>query len=320
MPLVSVIMTAFNAMDTIDDSIVSILNQSFGDFELIIVNDGSTDKTPEIITEFDDARIVFINQKNQGPAIARNCAISKSTGKYIAILDSDDLALPQRLEKQVEFLNKHPDYVLIGSNALIIDRNSDDIHTSDMPLTWEEIETKFPFSSFYHSSVMYTSGAFKSCGGYHSEDKLYIFEDSWLWNKMKEYGKMANLSEPLIKYRLLPNSASASGKEAKLINKIFKETISENRISESNKRALSEIRNNINKVERERLYYLYIAKKLLWNNYYPSKSRANLEKAIKINPFRIFPYCLFIISFFPKKILLWFYRYKKSLKFNSKLS
>lgn len=312
MPLVSVIMTAFNAMDTIGDSIESVLTQSFSDFELIIVNDGSTDKTLEIITEFNDARLKIINQKNQGPAIARNCAISKSTGKYIAILDADDLALPQRLGKQVEFLNKHTDYVLIGSNALVIDKNNEHIYTSVLPLTWEEIKAKFPYSSFYHSSVMYTADAYKSCGGYHSEDRLYIFEDSWLWNKMKEFGKMANISDPLIKYRLLPGSASASGKEAKLINKIFKETIAENRISESNKIALSEIRNNINKVERERLYYLYIAKKLLWNNYYPSKSRANLEKAIKINPFRIFPYCLFIISFFPKEILLWFYRYKKS--------
>lgn len=309
MPLVSVIMTAFNAMDTIGDSIESVLNQSLIDFELIIVNDGSTDKTPEIITEFDDARIVFINQKNQGPAIARNCAISKSTGKYIAILDADDLALPQRLEKQVEFLNNHPDYVLIGSNALIIDKNSEYIHTSALPLTWEEIKSKFPLSSFYHSSVMFISDVFKSCGGYHSEDKLYIFEDSWLWNKMKEFGKMANLSEPLIKYRLLPNSASASGKEAKLINKIFKETIAENRISESNKIVLSEIRRNINQVERERLYYLHIAKKLLWNNYSPLKSRANLKSAIKIKPSKIFPYCLYIISFLPKEILLWFYKY-----------
>lgn len=311
MPLVSVVMTAYNASNTITESVKSVLDQTYNDFELIIINDGSTDNTKEIVSKIKDPRIVLIDLQNQGPSIARDIAVKKSKGKYIAILDSDDIALPDRLEKQVDYLNSHTDYVLVGSNAIIIDKNHEYIYTSALPLTWEEIKIEFPLSSFYHSSVMYTLDAYNLCGGYYSEEKLYIFEDSLLWNKMKEFGKMANIKEPLIKYRLLPDSASSSGKEARLIKKIFVQTVAENNLNESNKRILDNLRRNANPLERERNYYLYIAKKLLWNNPDPSRSRTNLGKAIKMKPFKIFPYCLIILSFLPKGILLWIYKRKK---------
>lgn len=312
MPLVSVIMTAYNARDTITDTINSILNQTFNDFELVIVNDGSTDNTKDIVLLLHDPRIVLIDQKNQGPSIARDNAIKKSIGKYIAILDSDDIALPDRLEKQVNFLNSHQDYVLVGSNAIIIDRYNEYIYTSALPLSWEEIEAEFPVGPFYHSSVMYTSNAYKKSGGYYTNYKLYIFEDCLLWNKMKEYGKMANIEEPLIKYRLLPDAASSkSGKEARIINNIFRETIIGNKLTESNKKILAEIKSNNNPVERERIYHLRIAKKFLWNNYFPSKSRENLKKAIKIRPFNLYPYCLFLMTLLPKEIVLQIYRHRK---------
>jgi len=312
MPVVSVIMAAFNAQDTIKDSINSILNQTFSDFELIIANDGSTDNTKEIVLSFIDPRIILIDMENKGPSIARDIAIKKSKGKYLAILDSDDIALPERLQKQVNFLENNKDYILVGSNAIILDRDENYVWTSTNPLTWEEIGKKFPYASFYHSSVMFTAEAYKLSGGYYTENKLYIFEDSLLWNKMKEFGKMSNIKEPLIKYRLSPDAASShSANDTKQINKIFEETIAGNEISEKNRIFLSGIKSKLNHLEKERNYHLLIAKKFLWNNQFPQKSRASLKKAIKINPFKIYPYFLFLITFFPSKITHWFYSLKK---------
>lgn len=314
MALVSVIMTAYNAQNTIFDSINSIISQTFSDFEFFLINDGSTDKTSEIIKQFKDPRIIYIDQENNGPSISRDRAIRKSNGKYIAILDADDIALPRRLEKQVDFLSRNEEYILVGSNAIIIDKNDNYIYTSSLATTWEEIKNVFPFAPFIHSSVMFTAQAYHDSGGYHVKDKLFIFEDSLLWNEMKNYGKMVNLEEPLVKYRLLPNAASAkSGKEAMLIKKIFLETISENRINEKNLKKLKEIKANRSSIERQRIYNLFLGRKLLFNNYTPIKSRQSILNAIRINPFRFSAYLLLMLTFLPKSLVLHIHKKYKSM-------
>jgi glycosyltransferase involved in cell wall biosynthesis len=306
-------MCAFNATETIRESIESIVNQTFTDFELIIINDGSTDNTKKILSSIKDPRIVFIEQENQGPSIARNNGIKISRGEYIAILDADDIAFPARLERQYIFLKDNLDYVLIGSNAEVVDRDNNYIYTSNLPLSWEDINKKFPDAPFYHSSVMYRKSAYQESGGYHILSKLYIFEDAILFNKMKEFGKMANFEDPLIKYRLMPYSASTkSGKEASFVNKICREIIAENNLSEKNQKLLDEIKRKTDPTERQRLYYLHVAKKYLWNNHQPDKARENILKALKIKPFRVTPIVLFVLSFIPQNILFKVYHYNKS--------
>lgn len=300
MAKVSVIMSAYNAESTIYDSIQSILNQTFKDFDLIIIDDGSTDKTKEIVDNFLDNRIIFIQQENQGPAIARNLGISRSLSKYIAILDADDIALPSRLHKQVNFLEQNPEYVLVGSNAIIIDVDKEYIFTSTMPISWDDIKLRFPYTSFYHSSVMFRTDAYKLSGGYNIKDQLYIFEDTLLWNEMRHLGKMANIKEPLIKYRILPNSVSTkSGKEARLVNRIFYQTVQEKKLKKANSEVLFKIRNNIDFVEREKTYHLYLAKKFLFNNFAPVKSRKHLTAAIKIKPYNPQLYFFYLLSLLP---------------------
>jgi glycosyltransferase involved in cell wall biosynthesis len=310
---VSVIMCAFNAAGTIQESIESVLKQTLTDFELIVINDGSTDITKNIIKGIKDQRIVMIEQENQGPSIARNNGIKISRGDFIAILDSDDIAYPARLERQYLFLNENPDYVLIGSNAEVVDKDHNYIYTSDLPLSWAEINKKFPDAPFYHSSVMYRKSTYLACGGYHTLSKLYIFEDAILLNKMKESGKMANIKDPLIKYRLMPNAASTkSGREASFVNKICREIIAENNFSEKNQMLLDEVKRKSDPIERLRLYYLHIAKKHLWNNHQPDKARRNILKAIRIKPFRIIPVGLFLLSLIPKNVLFKIYHLNKS--------
>lgn len=298
-------MCAFNAEDTIEASIESLLKQTFSDFELIIINDGSADNTIRVIKRIRDPRIVLIEQENQGPSIARNNGIKISKGEYIAILDADDIALPTRLEKQIVFLNENEEYILVGSNAEVVDKNNEYVYTSNLPLSWEEIEKRFPFTSFYHSSVLFRKSVYKLCGGYYIFDKLYIFEDSLLLNKMKEYGKMANLEEPLIKYRLMPDSASTkSGREAKVTDSIYKDIIANNGISEKNRILLKEIKLSTDKKERLFNYHVHLSKKYLWNNYSPWKARKNLVLSIKIRPLRISPFLLYLLTLFPQKIVM----------------
>src|SRR5580693_6014535 len=114
-PLVSVAMPVYNAEKYIMQAIDSVLGQSYPHFELVIVNDGSTDRSKEIIHSYSDKRIRFYdNEVNLGITKTRNKCIQYATGKYIAVLDNDDIALPFRLEKQVEFLESDFDYALCG--------------------------------------------------------------------------------------------------------------------------------------------------------------------------------------------------------------
>jgi hypothetical protein len=137
----------------------------------------------------------------------------------------------------------------------------------------------------------------------------YIFEDALLINKMKEVGKMSNFKDPLIKYRLMPNSASTkSGREASFINKLCHEIIVENNLSKSNQEILDGIKRNSNPNEMQRLYHLHLAKKYLWNNYAPKKARKNLITAIKIRPYIILTYLLILVSFLPEKLVVKIYK------------
>lgn len=115
-PLVSVVMLTYKRADILSRAIDSILAQTNGDFEFIILNDGSPDNTKDVVKQYDDKRIrYFENDKNRGIAYSRNRAASLARGKYIMIMDDDDISLPERLEKQADYMEKHPDVdVLVG--------------------------------------------------------------------------------------------------------------------------------------------------------------------------------------------------------------
>ncbi len=123
-PKVSVIMSVYNGDKYLREAIESILNQTFTDFEFIIVNDGSTDNSLEIIESYDDERIKTINnKKNIGLTKSLNKALKFAKGKYIARQDADDVSLPNRFEKQVEYLDSHPEVALVGTSVYLIDEN-----------------------------------------------------------------------------------------------------------------------------------------------------------------------------------------------------
>ena len=199
------------------EAIESILNQTFTDFEFIIINDGSTDTSLDIIQSYNNPRIVLINQSNAGLAKALNNGIKIAKGKYIARMDADDIALPLRFEKQVTFLDRNENCVIVGSNAIVIDRKGEFLFNSKMPTEWEEIKSNLQYHSpFYHSSVMFRKDVCIKCGGYYEKIKQPA-QDLILWNKLSKYGELRNLKDSLIKYRLIPNAISNRDKKTRKV-------------------------------------------------------------------------------------------------------
>ena len=211
--LVSVVLCTYNDERFIRESVDSVLNQSFIDYEFIIWNDGSTDGTEKIIKSYDDKRIRYFYHENTGLGEALRLACAEAKGKYIARMDGDDICLPNRIQKQVEFLESHPDYVVVSSAVIYIDENGEKIGRS-FPITWDvNIRKALKYGSpIAHPASMFRKDAYLKAGGYLP---LYSAQDRVLWSKMKDSGKFKNLSTPLIKYRKGNTSIGAvlSGEE-----------------------------------------------------------------------------------------------------------
>jgi glycosyltransferase involved in cell wall biosynthesis len=209
-------MAAYNAERFISDSIKSILNQTFKDFELIIINDKSTDKTLSIIKEFQekDKRIKLIsNKKNQGPASSRNNGILKASGEFIAILDSDDLAHEKRLEIEYSYLKSHKCIFLVGSSTIFINEKGEPIakyRKFNMP---QIISWRLPKScGIIHSTVM-----FRNTREFFYDINFPCAQDYNLYLDMISRGKrLTNLPNFLCKYRVSEYSISVSKRDEQI--------------------------------------------------------------------------------------------------------
>ena len=204
--LISVILPVYNASQFIAETINSILEQTFTDFELIIINDGSTDTSELIIQSFEDHRIIYVKQENRGVgfSIRKGCEMAK--GKYIARIDADDICMPERFEIQVDYLRKNPDTVLVSSAVIYIDYAGNEMGRSFPHLSnWAILKRMKYSSTICHPAVMMRKKAYNLTGGYQN---IQPFEDLFLWLSLSKYGKLHNLKMPLIKYRILENSVS----------------------------------------------------------------------------------------------------------------
>lgn len=224
-PLVSIIMAAYNADRYIAESIESILSQTYSNWELIIVDDASSDKTVEIANEYAkyDPRIKLICQdKNSGPAIARNQAIEKSLGKYVAILDSDDISLPSRIEEQVMFLEEHCNFGIIGSWTSVIDeRGKENGFVWGNTLPTEKIPSMLLFKNYFTNSATMIRKVAIPMGGYRAE--FIPSEDYDLWVRIIKKWSGYNLQKVLTKYRVHQNGISQKRQPAlkKAVDQIF---------------------------------------------------------------------------------------------------
>lgn len=212
-PSVSVIMTVYNTERYLKDAIESILIQTLCDFELIIVDDGSTDNSHALLRDLaaQDKRIKLIYQTNAGIGAATRRAIEESKGSYIAIMDSDDISLPKRLALQKQFLDKHPIIDAVGSQWRMLGIDGQNVGTDTHPTDPEIVSTlMYAYFSLHHPTTMIRREAILKVGGY-SADRSCLVPDYDIFMRMQLEGcKFANLPEILFIWRLNPDSTTHS--------------------------------------------------------------------------------------------------------------
>lgn len=201
-PTVSVVLCTYNDEQYIRQSIESILNQTFSNFEFIIWDDGSTDGTAEIIKSYGDKRIRYFYNENTGLGRALNLACQQARGKYIARMDGDDVCFNHRLKSEVEYLELHPETVLVSSAVFYIDEN-DNVIGRSYPWTWNRnIKREL---NIVHPAAMFLRDAYNKTCGYLD---IKSAQDRILWSKLSTYGQFAIINDPLIKYRWIQSSLS----------------------------------------------------------------------------------------------------------------
>ena len=212
MPEVSVLMSCYNSGRWLHDSVSSVLAQTFADFELILVDDGSTDRTLEIMERFErkDERVIVVTKQNSGLTKSLNEGISRASGAWIARLDADDICEPTRLETQVNFVRLRPEVVLVGSGFREIDSEDRLIKKQSYPSehrslvrSLERLQRMFP-----HSSAFFNLDVAKSAGLYNP---LYQKSQDWdLWLRLSERGRISCLTAPLVQIRKHSDQISSS--------------------------------------------------------------------------------------------------------------
>jgi glycosyltransferase involved in cell wall biosynthesis len=309
-PKITVLMPAYNAGKYIGDAIESVLQQSFTDFELLIVNDGSTDDTVEVIQAFDDSRIVMICQPNKGIAMALNTGLKYARASYIARFDADDICYPDRLQLQYDFMKANPEYSIIGSAANYIDQEGVYLFTSTPPaFDNEDIQQlKYTVCPFIHSSVFYKKEVIWQTGGYN--EHAYTYEDHFLWVNILKDQKACNLSQPLIKVRLNPESITIDEKWRPRKFRDIKYTTLKNRtITSYEGNLLAEIgEKQYSPKIKQGAYYALCGKKLLINNFQPQKARLHVVRAISISPLRLDNYFLYTVTYLPERFITWLHK------------
>ena len=227
MPTVSVLMPVYNAQLYLVEAIDSILSQSYSDWELVIVNDGSTDDSESIIARYKaDPRIKYYdNSTNLGLIATLNKGIDLCRGRYIARMDADDISMPERLQQQFGFLEAHSDYIMCGANAIVIDNNGE--KTGQIRNLTEDkyLQINLLFSDpFIHPTMMIRRSSFM---GNRYDIRYKHVEDYELWCRLAKVGKIANLGLDLLRYRWHQTNVSVVHHEvqSQLTDKILRSQI-----------------------------------------------------------------------------------------------
>ncbi len=198
-PLVSIILPTYNGARTISRAIASVISQSYENWELFIICDGSADDTSAVVEGFlrADTRIIFISQKeNKGIQKTLNEGLARVRGEYIARIDDDDEWIDtEKIAEQVNFLEKNPDHVLLGTDSIVVSENGELLSINSMPKTDTAIRSAMLSKNcFSHSTIMIRKAVAMKVGGYSEQQQALHAEDYDLWLKAGLEGKMANLA------------------------------------------------------------------------------------------------------------------------------
>jgi glycosyltransferase involved in cell wall biosynthesis len=205
-PTVSVILTTLNEEDFIENAIDAIVNQTFQDFEIIVVDGGSTDSTCEIIRSYDDDRITLVERQGLAHSPSLNVAIDIAKRKYIAKVDPDDISRPERLQKQVQYLDDHPEVGVLGVAYHVEDRIRGETYTRHCPTDDATIRREMTkYIPILHSGVMFRREAVVEAGLYDAT--IDDIEDLELWIRVGQRYNISNLDEVLVDKVVRPESA-----------------------------------------------------------------------------------------------------------------
>ena len=210
-PLVTVLITAYNADRFIGQTLESVISQTYQNLEILVVDDGSTDNTARVVKEFKriDKRIkLFQLNKNVGPSLASNFGLKKAKAKFIARIDADDIAFPDRIEKQVKFLLENEEVIIVGGQCVLIDEENQIIGQKEYPISHQEIyNSLFIFNPIQHPACMINKSLLPN-GKIHYHNGSVLAHDLELLFELAQYGKLANLKEAVLYYRQHQNSLS----------------------------------------------------------------------------------------------------------------
>jgi glycosyltransferase involved in cell wall biosynthesis len=202
-PIVSVVMSVFNGERYLDEAIESILSQSFSDFEFIAIDDGSTDGSGTLLEFYQkkDSRLRVYHQDNRGLVESLNRGCGLAQGEYLARMDADDIAVPDRLSWQVSFLQQNPEIAVLGGAIERIDSSGKSLEVKHYPVTDREIKAALLHTSALpHPAVLIRKETFRCVGGYRAA--FVDAEDYDLWLRISERWQLANLDRVLLKYRV----------------------------------------------------------------------------------------------------------------------
>jgi glycosyltransferase involved in cell wall biosynthesis len=213
MPKVSVIIPTYNALTYLPETVESVFKQTFYDWELLIVDDGSSDGTAAWAKQITDLRVRLISQKNQGSSVARNTGITAAKGEYIALLDADDLWEPSKLEKQVRFLEQNPSIGLVDTWTTLINQKGKStgriILSSAEGDIWKQL-VQFKPVCCCDSTPLIRRSCFENVGLFNPD--LPYLEDLDMWIRLASVYEFAAIKEPLVRYRQHPQSKSTNCK------------------------------------------------------------------------------------------------------------
>jgi len=218
MPCVSILIGIYNGQKTLEQSLSSILAQTFKDFEIIAIDDASTDTTPNILEQFaakyPNVFIVERNTSNQGLTKSLNKAFKKARGKYIARIDADDFWEPAKLEKQISFLDAHPEIGIVGTNCFVRYKGNVHVKKTTFYETHKQIEEKlFRRNPFAHSSILARTTLLRNANGY--DESVRYGQDYELWLRLFPKTKFHNLQDFLCT-RTVSNGISVAKQNAQM--------------------------------------------------------------------------------------------------------
>ncbi len=301
-PIVSVLMSVHNGQDFLREAIESILNQTYRDFEFIVVDDASTDNSLNILKSFSDPRLKILEvEKNIGLVDALNLALKQAKGKYVARMDADDVSYPDRFAQQVARMVDEPNLVLLGTSYDCIDVSGCILRNHALKTDNDNLQKELikEGNQFGHPTVMMRSQTVKSIGGYRKLAGPYS-QDYDLWLRLSEIGKIANLSNSLLAYRIHDKQLSVNKLfKQRLAAEIYKVLATQRRLEgfEKYNTAVFQV-----KSKQKIFQHLIASDYMYWSNLYTLMGNKRDSRFMKLKAIWCDPYRLLVLKVLRPKI------------------